>query len=500
MPETTIDFEHLMRDIVQAYPFNLAEAVLVELVANALDAGSSTIAIETRGHTGVFSVTDDGLGMTRDEFVHYHDLAVTAKQRGRGIGFAGLGAKLGVYLAKEVVTETRSAATWTASRWYARGRRPPWWDEIDQRTLERTGTRVTLRPPEGSPLLDDAEVRRLLLLHYGPLLDPHLSAIYQKAKVYPRGITFSINGSPLNHEPVVPQEAQENRYDFSLASGKRRQPVGIGYFVLSREPVPEDLQGIAMCTYGKVIKRDWFRKYPRDAARITGFVEIPRLVEVLNTTKSDFLRTGAEGQKYYQFYREMQRELGKWLESLGEISERPAAAREAEKLERLVRQILAEIPEFQGFFGARTRQDVSIPSSDGDPAVKKESGIQRVAGIEGGAEPSDGVPVAPGPDAGESFDPSPGGDHRALPARRTLRTGPHVVWIDGGGDRGLGWVDADNVVINTGHPAFKKANAHGFKSYHDLIGIAFALLDHRATDDANAVDLLNRFLAGWGRL
>jgi hypothetical protein len=423
MPETNINFQHLIQDIVQAYPYEVDEAVLVELIANSLDAGCTQISIRVRATEGEFEIVDDGRGMTSEEFTHYHDLAITAKQRGRGIGFAGLGAKLGVYLAGEVVTETRSARYWGSSRWRTRGQQLPWWDYIDQKTLPRNGTKVTLRPPRWSPLFEVEKVRRMVILHYGPLLDPYLSTIYQRANVYPRGVRFRINDLPVGFEPTVPQASQRSRHEFTLTKGRRKQPIGIGYFVLSAEEVPEELQGIAVCTFGKVIKRDWFRKYPKDAGRITGFVEAPSLVEALNTTKSDFLKAGAEGQRFYQFYREMQRELGEWLGKLGQLLAQPEPAREAEKLERLVNEILKEIPELQTLFAALDQRPAMLLDPVGDPAAMAEGGVQEARGTRGGEGAGGAVLVAPGPEEGESPLATDEGDARAAPRPRLLRLG-----------------------------------------------------------------------------
>ena len=63
------------------------------------------------------TVVDDGSGMRRRELTRYHDLATSTKTRGKGIGFAGVGVKLGLLICREVVTETRSGAARLATAW-----------------------------------------------------------------------------------------------------------------------------------------------------------------------------------------------------------------------------------------------------------------------------------------------------------------------------------------------------------------------------------------------
>jgi hypothetical protein len=57
------------------------------------------------------TIVDDGRGMQRRELARYHDVAASTKARGEGIGFAGVGIKLGLLVSREVVTESKRGAT-----------------------------------------------------------------------------------------------------------------------------------------------------------------------------------------------------------------------------------------------------------------------------------------------------------------------------------------------------------------------------------------------------
>src|ERR1044071_8912438 len=108
MGETRVDLLHLLEDLRDAYPGSLEETILTEIVANSLDSGACRIKIETDPAQSRLTVIDDGSGMRRQELARYHDIAASAKSRGEGIGFAGVGIKLGLLVSEEVVTETRS--------------------------------------------------------------------------------------------------------------------------------------------------------------------------------------------------------------------------------------------------------------------------------------------------------------------------------------------------------------------------------------------------------
>ena len=90
-----VNARHLLDDLASGYTYALEEAVLVELIANSLDAKCSNVYIDLSTQSSTLTVRDDGQGMDPDAFEKYHDLAESRKERGSGIGFAGLGAKLG---------------------------------------------------------------------------------------------------------------------------------------------------------------------------------------------------------------------------------------------------------------------------------------------------------------------------------------------------------------------------------------------------------------------
>ena len=73
------------------------------------------------------TVIDNGSGMQRRDLARYHNIASSTKTRGEGIGFAGVGIKLGLLVCEEVLTETRRGKTHIASSWHLAARnRAPW--------------------------------------------------------------------------------------------------------------------------------------------------------------------------------------------------------------------------------------------------------------------------------------------------------------------------------------------------------------------------------------
>ena len=127
MGETRVNLKHLLEDIRDSYPCPQEEAIITELIANALDSGASEIRFFTGLESKTMSVVDNGEGMRRRNLKEYHDIAATTKVRGKGIGFAGVGVKLALLVAEKVVTETKRGSFHKATQWKLGGvQRAPW--------------------------------------------------------------------------------------------------------------------------------------------------------------------------------------------------------------------------------------------------------------------------------------------------------------------------------------------------------------------------------------
>ena len=247
MGETRVDLLHLLEDLADAYPGDLEETVLTEIVANALDSGASTVAVSADPAAGTLVVIDDGVGMRRAELRRYHDVAASAKTRGEGIGFAGVGIKLGLLVSDEVVTESRRGKDHIATSWaLVKRQRAPWRWIVPPELVGEHGTAVRLRLENPlSPILDAGFLETVLRRHFPPLLDPHFDQILREH--YPRGIRFQINGQDLT--PRHPAGGDEAPLSVRLA--RKRKPSAFGYLLRAAGPLPEEERGVAISTFGK---------------------------------------------------------------------------------------------------------------------------------------------------------------------------------------------------------------------------------------------------------
>ncbi|MGH7810796.1 MAG: ATP-binding protein, partial [Candidatus Binatia bacterium] len=343
MGETRVDLQHLLEDLRDAYPAALEETILTEVMANSLDSGATVIAFETDSSRRTLTAIDNGSGMQRRELARYHDIAASSKTRGEGIGFAGVGIKLGLLISTEVFTETRRGKTHVASSWHMSSRhRAPWkWIAPLGMVSERgTAVRLTLQNAL-SPLLDPGFLELTLRRHFQPLLDPNFDEFL--AGHYPRGIAIQINRHRLeNQRWIAPLSAP-----LTMRLMRRRKPSALGYLIRDDLPLPEDRRGLAISTYGKVIRRgwDWLGLTPSTPDHVGGLIEVPELAACLTLNKGDFIRAGARGATYLGFRKAIQEVVGKQLAAWGEArgADQEAPPREVRPLQRDLVHVLEDL-------------------------------------------------------------------------------------------------------------------------------------------------------------
>ena len=95
---------------------------------------------------------------------------------------------------------------------------------------------------------------------------------------------------------------------YAALTTRQRKPSGLGHIERHAAPLPEALRGIAISTYGKVIRRgwDWLGLLPSSPERINGIIEVPALAQALTLNKGDFVRTGPRGALYLSYRRAIQ--------------------------------------------------------------------------------------------------------------------------------------------------------------------------------------------------
>jgi hypothetical protein len=508
--ETRVDLLHLLEDLRDAYPGSLEETILTEIVANSLDSGATAIALTTDATVATLTVRDDGVGMTRRELARYHDLAATTKQRGRGIGFAGVGIKLGLLACETVLTETMHGMKHVATEWHLKSRhRAPWRWVPPAGIVDGRGTGVRLRLANPlSPLLAEGFLDATLRRHYRPLLDPAFDGIL--ATTYAAGVRFSVNGRLLERE--VPGS---DRAAVAIRLPRKRKPAAYGYLTRSAEPLAEDERGVAVSTLGKVIKRgwDWLGVSPASVEHITGCIEAPALAECLTLNKADFLRSGQRGAMFLAFRKAIQEAVSEQLALWGDARDHAAEAqrRRARPVERDLRNVLVDLAD--DFPLLATLVDVRAGGQRklGLGAARPDTTVRVGAPVPLSVNATSDVPE-PEPSVGqvsEAESPrdsaSKGIERQAeseahLPGtgpRRPARYGLTIQFESRPDDLALGRLVESTVWVNDAHPAYRRAAQSRSEAYHLALAVAMALAP-LAVEPAQVHGFVTAFMVRWG--
>jgi hypothetical protein len=532
--ETRVDLQHLLEDLRDAYTGSLEETILTEVIANALDAGATRIRLLTNTAGATLTIVDDGRGMQRRELARYHDVAATTKRRGEGIGFAGVGIKLGLLVSKEVITETRRGATHVATRWHLASRhRAPWkWIPPPGLTATR-GTAVQLAlANQLSPLLDPGYVEETVRRHFQPLLDPTFADALRQH--YRNGMTFEVDGREL----VATGGPGSERVPVAIRLGRRRTPSVLGY-IERHAFTAADREGISISTFGKVIKRgwDWLSLAPVGHAHITGLIEAPDLAACLTLSKNDFIRSGSRGATYLAYRKAIQEVVSRQLAEWGDRREgdaRPHMARLERDLERVLEDLADDYPLLRSLVDRRPggQKRLPMPGRGGErvPAPlfasvpvgheATEAGITGVA-VSPPEEPSTPTPgMAPPPNeprAAETelppghrpLEPEEGQSHAYADVRsvaeldtvagrrRPARYGLLVQFESRPSDPELGRLVDSTIWINDAHPAYTRAGASRSLGYHTALAVALALAP-LAVEPNQEHAFITQFLSQWG--
>jgi hypothetical protein len=515
--ETRVDLVHLLEDLRDAYPGSLDETILTEVVANALDSGARTLTFVPDPAESTLAAIDDGSGMSKLQISRYHDLATTSKRRGKGIGFAGVGIKLGLLACDQVVTETRRGRQRVATSWRLTSRsRAPWqWTEPPHLVEER-GTAIVLRLSNPlSQLLDPGFIETTILRQFQPLFEPDFIDILEPS--YPDGLTIAIG-----ERGIVGRIGTGERVPLMLRLGRQRKPSAVGYLARHDAPLAEQDRGLAISTLGKVIRRgwDWLGISPADGDRIEGLIEVPALAEALTLNKGDFLRTGARGALFLSYRKAIQEAVSGVLAEWGERHEErrpPSRTKPIERdLDRVLGELAADYPLLATLAERRSGGQKRLPlgdagsAGDGPWGGELALGAGSVDAVKGGREDEPIPANTPGRTSGQDqpepasspgrTEPRGAGDvHVPGPPkkRKRARLALQLRFETLPGDDRLGRLIESTVWVNDSHPAYRRAVASRAEGYHLAVTVASAFAPH-AVEAEQMQGFMNAFLARWG--
>jgi hypothetical protein len=317
----------------------------------------------------------------------------------------------------------------------------------------------------------------------------------------------------------------------------------MGY--LERSPdLPADRQGIAISTFGKVIKRgwDWLGLAAPARTYVGGLVEAPDLSACLTLSKNDFVRTGARGAAYLTYRKALQEVVSRQLAEWGDPRDaeaRPRTVRLERDLERVLEGLADDFPLLRSLVDRRAGGQKRLPMPGrGDepvaaPLLATVPAGSGEAGGDGHPTPGEGAapdrtddsarperderdgqrPEPPGTADAAVPDRSPpgGDDHESSEIdiasaaalntvrgrRRPARYGLLVQFESRPDDPDLAHLVDSTIWINDAHPAYTRAATSRSLGYHTALAVALALAP-LTVEAANEHAFITQFLAHWG--
>lgn len=497
MRETRVNLKHLLEDIRDSYTIPLEEIIIVELIANGLDSGACRISFFTDKKNNTLTVSDNGEGMKRQGLSDYHNIAATTKTKGRGIGFAGVGAKLSLLLAEKVITETKGGyGSRCSTEWHlASDISAPWkFIPFSGKVNSSRGTAVSIFLPNfQSFLLSEDFITRIAYNHFYPLFHPQFFDLILKY-IYKKPVEFFVNDNkilPVNSELF-------DIKDIKIKIGSRRRSLeGIGYLARAKEPNNSIFQGLGISTYGKVIKSgwEWIGLIPKENLQIGGMIEIPALAEILTTNKMDFLKDAASLKKYYIYRKAIQEAILPILEGFGEEAISQKQQRQFRKLSNEIKQalryVLGDFPELIPLLGIRKMKKTKPGFSFSDEELplislgKEDSDKKEGKFVQDNKEEKSKT---------EEKLKSLSSDKKESKKQPTLS----IDFEERTAKDALARMVESKIWINISHPAYIKAKEQGFEQYHILFCVGWTLSKF-LEDERSPQEFINTFLASWGQ-
>jgi len=463
--------------MLKTYSYPAEEVLVLEAIANSMDAKAKEIRISFQKSAGKRYVTfrDDGKGMNAKDFLNYHMVSGSQKSKGEGIGFAGVGAK--IYLASydgcEITTISCTGKNIVASKMFSR----------NKKVFYKTSMKEGLKNIVGSK-----KVRRFKGTEYQVMVTN--SAFDNIRKDVTRNLQFWFNYALISGSLVVYVDGKKVKpwipkgKDKKITLYHKGEKISCRFWI-SEEEIPEERRHIVYSVHGKRIKNETgdfiIGISPDKANKVFGIVDVTLLTKDLTTSKEDFYKN----KRTFTVRTKIKEAFKNFLIDEGllsnEIPKDISAIATSNELTRRLDKVLSskEYRFLNPWISPRTRF-VAVPNLDGTITISEVEGSQRVTGTTGGGGQGDGISVGGDDDSKGYVEDSEGTEKGELVKRRSR--GLEIVNLNFPKDPREGWVsdEAKAIIYNTGHSFAKNfENSPGLFAYNQ-IRVAIGALVERA--------------------
>ena len=442
-----IDVLHTLENFKDAYD-DESSVVVLEAMANALDAKADRVDITIGDHHITFR--DNGPGMNRKQFKAYHKISGVNKIKGRGIGFAGVGAKVYLAIWKNTVihTETFGDDGAFASDMRVRYGKPKW-DECDANAVKHicgTSYGVKLREKDYNVL--EAKIHDTIRYQFNPAML--------------NGLVVVINGAKLEPWNPLPKFRTDG------VAKVRHLEFPIIMSVMD-EDIPAKYRHVQYQVWGKTVttkKLEWAADIAEPYGnRVHVLVNAEKCSKHLKLNKNAF----KSGQgSVPDMYKAVERWIHEMLRKNGYVERQAGELQRNTKLAKFFQRLFKK-PEYEWL----------------NPNVTSGAGAGKGAGT-GNSQPS----------TEKQLEPSGRERKRNNCNERRGGSGLNITLLNRHGDPRDGWLDPEtnNFICNRQHPLYRKYEKNEAARNQRVKSIIFsALIKHgtkkKTMSPAGAFDL-----------
>ena len=179
-----VDSVHLLQDLARFYDSG-TEMVVSEAFGNAVDVDATELQIELdQDKDGKYiQFVNNGPPMSEQDFRNYHVIARSSKTYGKGLGWAGIGAKLylGSWLESKIITESSDGTHSLASVMFIQKNKASWNFVEPTRKFVGTSYKVYLNPEDYEILTKT--ITQTVLKYFNTAMRNGLNVIIQGKKL-----------------------------------------------------------------------------------------------------------------------------------------------------------------------------------------------------------------------------------------------------------------------------------------------------------------------------
>lgn len=494
-----VDRVHNLENLLDMYEYNELDVLVNEAIANAVDAFRDhsvksckiDISFDRKdSEFGYISFHNNAPPMTEKQFYGkhgYHEVSFSLREKGKGIGFAGVGAK--IFLASkqggEIITITgKGKNDFMASKMFR--------TEDDVRFM--TTQNYSLKE-----ILDDTKythnfgtLYRVRVTNYAyRYFKERLHGLIQfwwNYALQTKQMAVTIDGKPLS--PWIPRG---DKYKKTFTWKRQKIPA---ICFISKETIPEERQHIVYTVYGKRIYNQslgfTIRLREDYSNRVFCIVDLSILADQLTANKENFKKSIYTNDCRHN----VENNFWKFLEEMGLTTKDPTEPSQqmlknelTNRLEELFRT--KEFNELDPFLTPRKRKTPML-DTDGDIVVSEVPGDGLGEG-KGGK----GRGRQHGPGDGTAYVEDEDGNEAAKMKERRSR-GLHIIYDDGlqsHEEESVVSIQAGGIVIDTNHPFWLRCKKnHVLRNFNEMRVVIEALIKYKNDEvEWDAKETLERY-------